>query len=63
MQNIETKIEGDTLTIKIALKGITMAPSKSGKTRIVASTNGNQKIPCDTLPGLTLGLNAYVPAA
>jgi hypothetical protein len=38
------------------------APSKSGKTLVIASTRGNMKT--DVLVGgkvLTIGLNAYVP--
>lgn len=39
---MEIKVEGNTLTIKATLDaGI---PSKSGKTLVVATTNGFQKI-------------------
>lgn len=51
--NVESKIEGTTLTLKIDLSK-TYGPSKSGKTIIVASTNGNV-----TIGPVTVGLNVY----
>lgn len=61
MLNVDCKVEGDTLVCRINLKNAPLTPSASGKTRIVASTQGNQKITGGPLPGLTVGLNAYVP--
>jgi len=56
MKNITTSVEGTTLTIKVDLSK-DFGPSKSGKTVIVASTEGNISVPGheDT----KLGLNIY----
>ncbi|MGC8659581.1 MAG: hypothetical protein ACP5U1_10955 [Desulfomonilaceae bacterium] len=55
MKNVEFTVEGDTLTITVNLSA-EFGPSKSGKTIIVASTEGNK-----TVPGRTekVGLNVY----
>lgn len=53
MTNVETKIEGNILTLKIDLSK-SYGPSKSGKTIIVASTQGNV-----TVGPVTVGLNVY----
>lgn len=55
MQNITTKIVGTTLTITIDLAK-RFGKSASGKTTIVASTQGNVPVGDS---GVTLGLNAY----
>jgi hypothetical protein len=44
MKNVEMKIEGNILTIKVDLSK-EYGPSSSGKTIIVASTEGNITIP------------------
>ena len=44
MKNVEMKIEGSILTIKVDLSK-EYGPSSSGKTTIVASTEGNVSIP------------------
>ena len=44
MKNIEMTIEGETLTIKVDLSK-DFGPSKSGKTIIVASSEGNVFVP------------------
>ena len=44
MKNIEMTIENETLVIKIDLSK-EFGPSKSGKTIIVASTEGNVSLP------------------
>jgi len=54
MQNIETKIEGTILTVKIDLSK-EYGPSKSGKTISIASTLGNQEIQKNVF----LGVNVY----
>jgi hypothetical protein len=54
MKNVEIKTEGNILTVKIDLSK-TFGPSKTGKTIIIASTEGNQAIK----PGLFLGVNCY----
>jgi hypothetical protein len=43
MKNIEMTIEGETLTIKVDLSK-DFGPSKSGKTIIIASTEGNVSV-------------------
>ena len=54
MKNVEIKIEGKTMTIKVDLAQ-TFGPSKSGKTTTIASTEGNQAV----APGVFVGLNVY----
>ncbi len=44
MKNVEMKVEGNILTIKVDLSK-EYGPSSSGKTIIVASTEGNQSVP------------------
>jgi len=44
MKNIEMTVENETLVIKIDLSK-EFGPSKSGKTIIVASTEGNVSLP------------------
>ena len=44
MKNVEMKIEGTTLTITVDLSK-EFGPSASGKTIIIASTEGNVTIP------------------
>ena len=53
MKNVETKIEGTKLIITVDLTK-TFGPSKSGKTIIIASTEGNTKV-----GEVTVGLNVY----
>lgn len=54
MKNINIKTEGSTLTLTIDL-GKTHGPSHSGKSIIIATTNGNVAI----APGISMGLNIY----
>ena len=54
MQNIDIKVEGDKLTLTIDLSK-SFGSSKSGKTIIIASTQGNQQV----VPGVMVGLNIY----
>jgi hypothetical protein len=55
MKNVEMDVQGDNLTITVDLSK-EFGPSKSGKTIIVASTEGNK-----TIPGRIekIGLNVY----
>ena len=55
MKNVEVSVKGDTLTITVDLTK-EFGPSSSGKTIIIASTEGN--LP---LPGRSevMGLNVY----
>jgi hypothetical protein len=56
MKNIEMKLDGDILTIKVDVtKGF--GPSSSGKTIIIASTEGNISIP--EKDDVKIGLNVY----
>lgn len=55
MNNVETTISGDTLVIKINLKA-EGAPSKSGKTQLVATTGGFQSVPGAAGFGLSLNV-------
>jgi len=55
MQNIKTTIKGSILTIEIDMSK-RFGKSASGKTTIVASTQGNVAVGDS---GVILGLNAY----
>ena len=59
MKNIETKVENNILTITVDLSK-EFGPSKSGKTIIIASSEGNQKI--ENGDGAIIGLNIYKKA-
>jgi len=58
MENVKITRTGKKLTIEVDLskKG---TPSKSGKTLVIASTNGNQRI--DGEGNIVVGLNVYTP--
>jgi len=56
MKNIEMKVEGDILSIRINLAE-DFGLSSSGKSRIIASTEGNQ--PVEGSPGVFVGINCY----
>lgn len=55
MENMEMTIEGNTLTITVDLTK-DLGLSKSGKTRIIATSRGNAKIPGTDV---ICGLNVY----
>ena len=55
MKNVEMKVEGNILTIKVDLSK-EYGPSSSGKTTIVATTEGNVSIP---ERDEKVGLNVY----
>jgi hypothetical protein len=55
MKNVEMIVEGDTLIIKVDLTR-DFGPSKSGKTIIIASTEGNVSVP---ERDEKIGLNVY----
>ena len=60
----ETKLSGDKLVITVSVNDLKNLPSSaSGKTKIVATTNGNQPTGIN-IDGkaLILGMNAYVKA-
>jgi len=56
MKNVEMKLEGDILTIKVDVTK-EFGPSSSGKTIIIASTEGNISIP--DKEDIKIGLNVY----
>ncbi len=56
MKNVEMNIEGDMLTIKVDLSK-EFGESSSGKSIIIASTEGNQSVPDNE--GIKIGLNVY----
>lgn len=56
MKNVEMLIEGNILTIKVDLSK-NFGPSASGKTIIIASSEGNQSIPGKE--EAKIGLNIY----
>ena len=55
MKNVEMAVEGEILIIKVDLSK-DFGPSKSGKTIIVASTEGNMSVP---ERDEKIGLNIY----
>jgi len=55
MKNVDIRVKGEKIVIEID-KSLDFGPSKSGKTIIIASTEGNQKIDGTDL---ILGLNCY----
>ena len=55
MKNVDMKVEGNILTIKVDLTK-EFGPSSSGKTIIIASTEGNVSLP---ERGEKVGLNVY----
>jgi hypothetical protein len=56
MRNVVVSREGDTLVLKVDLTK-TLGPSRSGKTTVVASTEGNVRVPGDK--DVKVGLNVY----
>ncbi|MCC6574146.1 MAG: hypothetical protein IT462_10160 [Planctomycetes bacterium] len=56
MKNVDMKVEGTTLVIKVDLTK-EFGPSSSGKTIIIASSEGNQTI--DYKDGYKIGINVY----
>lgn len=56
MKNIDMQVQGDTLTIKVDLKK-EFGPSASGKTIIIATTEGN--ITVLEHESIKIGINVY----
>ncbi len=56
MKNVEMSVDGNILTIKVDLTK-EFGPSSSGKTIIIASTEGNQSVP--GREAVKVGLNIY----
>lgn len=55
-KNVSMRIEGKKLIIEVEMDQ-DFGPSKSGKTRIIASTEGNISAPGDE--DIKIGLNVY----
>jgi hypothetical protein len=60
MLNVKTQVQGTILTITVDLSE-RHGPSSSGKTIIIASTQGNQKVG-DPSANISFGLNVYTKA-
>lgn len=56
MQNVDLKVKGNTLTLIVDLSKDN-GPSASGKTHLVASTQGNAEVP--GYPNVRVGLNVF----
>ena len=56
MKNVDMTVDGNILTIKVDLSK-DFGPSSSGKTTIIASTEGNQSVPGKE--AIKVGLNIY----
>ena len=56
VKNVEMSVEGAILTIKVDLSQ-TVGKSSSGKSTIIASTEGNQSVP--GRESVKIGLNVY----
>jgi len=58
MKNVKTELKGKILTITVDL-GTEYGISKSGKSRVIATSEGNQKI--EGTEDIKIGLNIYRP--
>lgn len=58
MKNVDMRVEGDMLILRVDLTKES-GPSASGKTTIVASTEGNAAVPGHD--EIKVGLNVYRP--
>lgn len=56
MKNVDMRVDGDKLVITVDLTK-DFGRSKSGKTNIIASTEGNQPVPDH--PAIFAGVNIY----
>lgn len=56
MKNVEMSVQGNILTIKVDISK-EFGPSSSGKTIIIASTEGNISVP--EKEDVKIGLNVY----
>jgi ABC-type uncharacterized transport system YnjBCD ATPase subunit len=56
MQNVTVKVEGSKLLIEVDLTK-EIGPSSSGKTTLIASSEGNANVPGHE--GVKFGLNVY----
>lgn len=58
MLNVETRIQGEKLIIEVDLSQ-QFGTSSSGKSAVIASTQGNVSLP--ERPDIKMGLNVYQP--
>lgn len=56
--NVDIDVAGSIMTIKVDLSE-QHGPSSSGKTTIIASTNGNKMIPGGPNDSMRIGLNVF----
>jgi hypothetical protein len=56
MKNIDMQVQGDILTVRVDLKK-EFGPSASGKTTIIATTEGNVSVP--EHESIKIGINVY----
>jgi hypothetical protein len=56
MQNVKMEVQGTKLVLTIDLS-VNLGPSKTGKTIMIATTNGNASVPGQE--EVKLGLNVY----
>lgn len=56
MKNVDMSVNGNVLTIRVDLSK-EFGPSSSGKTIIIATTEGNQSVP--TREDVKVGVNVY----
>jgi len=57
MKNVEYEIKGNIMTIKVDISQ-SFGPSKSGKSEIIATTEGNKRIKAGE-EDIWIGLNIY----
>ncbi len=64
MHNVATELQDGKLIITIDVNGAAQSapPSRSGKSRLVASSGGLQNVAIPHLPGFKLAVNATIPA-
>ncbi|MBN2497982.1 MAG: hypothetical protein JXR96_25535 [Deltaproteobacteria bacterium] len=58
MKNVEMQLQGNKLVITVDLTK-EYGPSSSGKSIIIASSEGNQSVPGREEDGIKVGLNVY----
>jgi len=58
MKNVQVAVKGSILTLTVDMSK-TFGPSASGKTTIISSTEGNQKLATIGGKDVTVGLNVY----
>jgi hypothetical protein len=64
MHNVRMNVKGKTLIIEVDLSQPNAAPrSKTGKTRLLASTAGAVEPAQTMIPGLKVALNVMIPVA